>query len=65
LPIVSDVRLDVYDVLGRRVKSLVERRREPGVHEVRMDCSDLAGGVYFFQLQAGDFVATRRSILLK
>jgi M6 family metalloprotease-like protein len=65
LPTSSMVRLSVYDLLGREVSVLVNERRDAGVHEVKCDCLDLASGVYFYRLQAGDFVSTQKMLLLK
>jgi hypothetical protein len=65
LPGVSHVTLTVYDILGREVSVLVNERKEPGVHEVKCDGSNLASGVYFYRLQAGDFTQTKRLLLLK
>jgi len=65
LPHASQVSLTVYDVLGRQVSVLVNDRREAGVHEVQFDGSMLASGVYFYRLQAGDFVQTKRLLLLR
>ena len=65
LPKSSEVRLSVYDILGREVSVLVNERRDVGVHEVKFDGSDLASGMYFYRLQAGDFVQTRKLLLLK
>jgi hypothetical protein len=64
LPRVSQVSLTVYDILGRQVSVLVNERKEAGVYEVKYDGSNLASGVYFYRLQAGDFVATKRLLLL-
>jgi hypothetical protein len=61
----SDVKLSVYDILGREVSVLVNERRDAGVHEVRFDGSNLASGVYFYRLQAGDFVSSKKLLLLK
>ena len=47
------------------VSTPVNKRRDAGVHEVKFDRSNLASGVYFYRLQAGDFVATKRLLLLK
>jgi hypothetical protein len=55
----------VYDILGREVTALVNERRDAGVHEVRFDGSNLASGVYFYRLQAGDFVQSRKLTILK
>jgi photosystem II stability/assembly factor-like uncharacterized protein len=65
LPKSSEVRLSVYDMLGREVSVLVHERREAGVHEVRFDGTNLASGVYVYRLQAGDFVQSKRMLVLK
>jgi N-acetylneuraminic acid mutarotase len=65
LPKPVQVRLSVYDMLGREVSVLVNERREAGVHEVRFDGSGLSSGVYFYRLQAGDFVQSKRMLVLK
>ena len=65
LPRTSNVTLSVYDLLGRQVSVLVNERRSAGVHEAKFDGSNLASGVYFYRLQAGDFAQTKRLLLLK
>jgi hypothetical protein len=55
----------VFDILGREVSVLVNERRVAGVYQVKFDGSNLARGVYFYRLQAGDFVQTKRLLLLK
>jgi hypothetical protein len=65
LPRASQVSLTVYDLLGRQVSVLVNERRDAGVHEVKFDGSNLASGVYFYRLQAGDFVQSKRLLILK
>jgi len=65
LPVASDVRLSVYDVLGREVAVLVSERRCAGVHKVGFDASGLSSGVYLYSLRAGGFMQTRRLIFLK
>jgi hypothetical protein len=59
------VNLSVYDILGREVSVLLNERKDAGVHEVKFDGSNLASGVYFYRLKAGDFVAMKRLLLLK
>jgi hypothetical protein len=55
----------VYDVLGREVATLVNAVKEPGTYTVEFDASSLASGVYFYRLQAGTYVETRKLLLLK
>jgi hypothetical protein len=55
----------VYDVLGRQVTGLVNERREAGYHEVKFDGSGFASGPYIYRIQAGEFVQTRKLLLLK
>jgi hypothetical protein len=65
LPMKSKVTLTVYNTLGQRVVTLVDAEEQAGYHEIRFDGSGLASGVYFYRLQAGDFVQTRKLLLLK
>ena len=65
LPRASLVSLKVYDVLGREISVLVNDRKDVGVHEVKFDGSNLASGMYFYRLQAGEFVQTKRLIILE
>jgi hypothetical protein len=65
LPASLDVRLSIFDILGREVSVLVNERWDAGVHEVTFDGSALATGVYFCRLQTPGLVATRRLLLLK
>jgi WD40 repeat protein len=62
---ISNVTLAVYDLLGREVAVLVNERKTAGSYSVRFDGSGLASGVYFYRMQAGDFVQARRLILIK
>jgi hypothetical protein len=65
LPKPARVRLSVYDILGREVSVLVNEKRDAGVHEVKFDAAGLASGVYFYMLQAGDFIQTRKMFLIR
>ncbi len=65
LPKSSEVKLSVYDLLGREVSVLVNEKKDAGVHEVRFDGSGLSSGVYFYRMQAGDFVATKGLLLVR
>ena len=64
-PVVSSVRLSVYDVLGREVAVLVDEKKEPGRYEVKLDGSKLSSGMYFYRLQAGTYVETKKLVLAK
>ena len=65
LPKSSIVRLSVYDMLGRQVSVLVNEKKDAGVHEVKFDGSNLSSGVYFYRIQAGDFVQSKKLVVLK
>ena len=65
LPKAAMVRLSVYDILGRQVSVLVNERKNAGSYEVKFDGSILASGVYFYRLQAGSIVQTRKLLLVK
>ncbi len=64
------VTLEVYNVLGQRVRTLVEERKEAGVHHVRWNGQNQLGepvgsGVYFYRIEAGDFRETRKMVLVR
>ena len=62
----AHVRLAVYNSLGQKVASLVDKQMEAGRHTVRFDAGDLPSGVYFYRLEAGDErLQVRKMILLK
>ena len=65
---ISDVRfttLKIYDVLGREIVTLINEEKPAGNYEVEFSGSNLASGIYYYQLRAGDFVETKKMILLK
>lgn len=61
----SFVSLKVFDVLGREVESLVDDEKQPGTYTVTWNANDLPTGVYYYRVTAGNFVETKRMILLK
>ena len=65
LPKSSFVTLKVYDILGREVKTLVNKQMPAGHFRVQFDGSNLASGVYFYRINTGDFIQTKKLILLK
>jgi len=65
LPKTGFVSLQVFDMTGRRVATLVDENKTAGWHTVSFDASNLASGMYIYRLQSGDFVSTRKLILVK
>ena len=65
IPFYSFVSLKVYDVLGREITTLVKEKRLTGSYKVKFSAANLPSGVYFYQLIAGDFIQTKKMILLK
>ncbi len=60
-----NVKLVVFDVLGREVAKLVNEKQLAGNYEVTFDANRLSSGVYFYQLRAGNFVSTKKMILMR
>jgi len=65
LPEASVVRLEIYNVMGQKVSVLVDGRLPAGTHTFTWDGSSVASGIYFYRLQAGPVVETRKMVLLK
>jgi hypothetical protein len=59
------VTLKVFDVLGVEVRSLVNEQKTAGKYEMNINASDLASGIYFYTLTAGNFISSKKMILLK
>jgi hypothetical protein len=57
--------LRIYDVLGREVTTLVNEVKQPGTYSVQYDGSGLVSGIYFYRLRSGDFISTRKLLLLR
>ncbi|MBD3233194.1 MAG: T9SS type A sorting domain-containing protein [candidate division Zixibacteria bacterium] len=65
LPYASDVSLEIFNVLGQKVETLANGHREAGQHTITWDAANQASGVYFYKLQMGDRIFTRKVSLLK
>jgi len=65
VPVKTNVSLKVFNSLGKEIIILVNNEKPAGSYEVKFDASILSSGIYFYRLQAGDFVQTRKMILLK
>jgi hypothetical protein len=65
LPESQNMKLSIYDLLGRQVETLVDEEMQAGRHQVVWDASEYSSGVYFYRIEAGDFAETKKMILLK
>lgn len=65
IPITSFAKFIIYDALGREVAVLVNEELKAGTYQVDWDGSNYTSGVYFYTLQAGDFVKTKKLVLIK
>ena len=65
LPARSHISLEVYDLLGRRVKTVYSGEKAPGLHSMRVNMEDAASGVYFIRLSAPRVSQTRKMLLLR
>lgn len=65
IPEMSFVTVKVYDVLGNEISTLVNEEKQMGRYEVEFNAVNLPSGVYFYRLQAGDFIETKKMILMK
>jgi flagellar hook assembly protein FlgD len=64
------VRIDIYNVLGQKVKTLIDRREAAGKRSVTWNGKnakgeDVSSGIYFYRMKAGQFVQSRKMLLLK
>lgn len=59
------VKLEIFDILGRRVTTLVDEEQTSGSYKVTFDASQFASGVYFYKLRSGNFVKTKKMMVLK
>jgi len=70
LPVPSEVKLEIFDILGRRVRVLVDTKQQAGFHNALWDGKTAAGrsvatGVYFYRIEAKEFVKTRKMLLVR
>ena len=62
---INDVDLSIYNILGQKVATLVNEKQKAGSYQVEWDASGFASGVYYYRLEAGDFVDIKKMILLQ
>ena len=70
IPEVSDVTLEIYNVMGQRVRTLATGSHEPGRYQIMWNATNdygqgLSSGMYIYRIQAGDFVSVKKLVLMK
>jgi hypothetical protein len=61
----SNVKLLVYDILGREIAILVNEQLKPGTYEISWDASQYASGIYFYKLMTDEFTEAKKMVLIK
>jgi len=65
LPNDTDVKIFVYNLLGRQVVQLVDQFQHAGYYSIKWDAGNIASGTYFIKMDAGNYVKTQKAIILK
>jgi len=65
LPQTSDIRIEVFNIEGQRMATLVDERKPTGYHTIDFKGNRLASGVYLYRIQAGDYIETKKMILIR
>ncbi len=65
IPKFSHVKLTVFDMLGKEIHTLVNEKLSPGTYEADFDGSNLSSGIYLYTLEAGDYVESRKTVLMR
>ena len=65
IPTSSNVLINVYNVIGERIKTLVNQYQEAGSYKINFNAVGLSNGIYFYKIQSGNFAAIKKMLLLK
>lgn len=65
LPQNAQVKLGLFDILGRKIKILLDEGKQAGYHTYKFDAGNLASGVYLYRIQADNFISTKKMLLMK
>jgi hypothetical protein len=65
LSAVSNVELSIYNLIGQKVATLVSEKQQPGMYNMEWNGSEFPSGIYYYRLKAGNFIQTKKMILLK
>lgn len=65
IPLKSYIKIELYNISGQLIKKIVDRSHEVGYYSIALNTENLSSGIYFYKLEAGDFVQTRKMVLVK
>ena len=65
IPAVSDVRLDIFNILGQRITTLINENQQPGEYSIIWDASNMASAIYFYRLTTEEKILTKKMLLIK
>ena len=65
IPKEGNISIKVFDILGREITTLLNKHEKPGSYEIEWNTHDFASSIYFYQLKAGDYIQTKKMILLR
>lgn len=65
IPTLSKVRIEVFDIIGREIETLLNKEQAPGNYKINFDASKLCSGIYFYKIAANNFVQTKKMVVLK
>jgi hypothetical protein len=65
LPEPSDITVEIYDILGRKIETLIHGEQSAGYHQIIWNADDQSSGTYFYRIQAGDYTETKKMALLR
>jgi hypothetical protein len=59
------VQIDIYNTLGQRIETLINKHMPAGHHEIEFNAQNLPSGIYFYRIQAGEFLDVKKMVLLR
>ncbi len=65
LPVEGEVSLVVYDVLGNKIETLVKQTKPAGTYRITWNGTNYSSGVYYYRMESGNFVQTKKMLLIK
>ena len=65
LPVISEVNLSIYNLLGQKVTTLVNETQQVGSYQVEWDANEMASGIYYYRIEAGKFQDVKKMVLIR